>query len=68
MDFVIADVYGLGQASNLQLILEGHFSSMNHKDALDRVKTEEDVKDAYIKALGLKAYFKGLVDTQTKEV
>jgi hypothetical protein len=36
--------------------------------ALDRVKTEEDVKDAYIKALGLKSYFKGLVDIQTKEV
>ena len=35
---------------------------------LARVKTEEDVKDAYIKALGLKAYFKGLVDIQTKEI
>ena len=35
---------------------------------LARVKTEEDVKDAYIKALGLKSYFKGLVDIQTKEV
>ena len=36
--------------------------------ALARAKTEEDVKDAYIKALGLKDYFKGLVDIQTKEV
>jgi hypothetical protein len=36
--------------------------------ALSRVKTEEDVKDAYIKALGLKSYFKGLVDIQTNEV
>jgi hypothetical protein len=35
---------------------------------LARVKTEEDVKDAYIKALSLKSYFKGLVDIQTKEV
>jgi hypothetical protein len=35
---------------------------------LARVKTEEDVKDAYIKALGLKSYFKGLVDIQTNEV
>ncbi len=35
---------------------------------LARVKTEEDVKDAYINALGLKSYFKGLVDIQTKEV
>jgi len=33
-----------------------------------RARTEEDVKDAYIKALGLKSYFKGLVDIQTEEV
>lgn len=36
--------------------------------ALQRAKTEEDVKDAYIKALGLKSVFKGLVDIQTKEI
>jgi hypothetical protein len=36
--------------------------------ALARARTEEDVKDAYIKALGLKSYFKGLVDIQTEEV
>lgn len=36
--------------------------------ALARAKTEEDVKDAYIKALGLKGVFKGLVDIQTEEV
>ena len=36
--------------------------------ALARAKTEEDVKDAYIAALGLKSYFKGLVDIQTEEV
>ncbi len=41
---------------------------MNLKQALELTKTEEDVKDAYIKALGLKSYFKGLVDIQTKEV
>jgi hypothetical protein len=41
---------------------------MTLAQALARVKTEEDVKDAYIKALGLKSYFKGLVDIQTKEV
>lgn len=35
---------------------------------LARTRTEEDVKDAYIKALGLKSYFKGLVDIQTEEV
>jgi hypothetical protein len=37
-------------------------------DALQRTRTEEDVKDAYIAALGLKTYFKGLVDIQTEEV
>lgn len=36
--------------------------------ALARAKTEEDVKDAYIKALGLKGVFKGLVDIQTEEI
>ncbi|MBA4048509.1 MAG: hypothetical protein C0476_08215 [Sphingomonas sp.] len=36
--------------------------------ALARAKTEEDVKDAYIKALGLKGVFKGLVDIQTPEI
>ena len=30
--------------------------------------SEEDVKDAYIKVLGLKGYQKNLVDIQTKEV
>lgn len=35
---------------------------------LSKVKTEEDVKDAYIKALGLKQYNKGLVDIQTEEI
>ena len=37
-------------------------------EALGRAKTEEDVKDAYIKALGLKGVFKGLVDIQTPEI
>ncbi len=36
--------------------------------ALSRTKTEEDVKDAYIKALGLKGVNKGLVDIQTPEI
>lgn len=35
---------------------------------LGKTKTEEDVKDAYIKALGLKKYSKGLIDIQTEEV
>lgn len=35
---------------------------------LQRAISEEDVKDAYIKALGLKDYSKNLYDIQTKEV
>jgi hypothetical protein len=35
---------------------------------LARAKTEEDVKGAYIKALGLKSYNKGLIDIQTNEI
>jgi hypothetical protein len=35
---------------------------------LQHAKTEEDVKDIYIKALGLRSYTKGLVDIQTKEI
>lgn len=37
-------------------------------DELKKVRSEEDVKDAYIKALGLKGYNKGLIDIQTKEI
>lgn len=37
-------------------------------DDLARARTEEDVKDAYIKALGLKGYSKNLVDIQTEEI
>lgn len=35
---------------------------------LTRAKSEEDVKDAYIKALGLKQYTKGLIDIRTEEI
>jgi hypothetical protein len=35
---------------------------------LQNTKTEEDVKDVYIKALGLKGYTKGLIDIQTDEI
>jgi len=38
-----------------------------YKD-LQHAKSEEDVKDAYIKALGLKGFTKGLIDIQSKEV
>lgn len=41
---------------------------MSLYDLLQKAKSEEDVKDAYIKALGLKSFTKGLVDIQTKEV
>lgn len=35
---------------------------------LQQTSSEEDVKDAYIKALGLKSYQKNLIDIQTKEI
>ncbi len=35
---------------------------------LQHAKSEEDVKDAYIKALGLKRYTKGLIDIRTDEI
>lgn len=35
---------------------------------LQQAKSEEDVKDAYIKALALKGYSKNLIDIQTKEI
>ena len=35
---------------------------------LQKASSEEDVKDAYIKALHLKSYQKNLIDIQTKEV
>jgi hypothetical protein len=41
---------------------------MSLNAALTRAKTEEDVKDAYIEALGLEGVHKGLVDIQTPEI
>lgn len=41
---------------------------MNLYTQLQAVRSEEDVKDAYIRALGLKGYSKGLIDIQTKEI
>lgn len=41
---------------------------MSLYENLKKVKSEEDVKDAYIKALGLKGFTKGLIDIQTKEI
>jgi hypothetical protein len=37
-------------------------------ETLQTAKTEEDVKDAYIAALGLRKYTKGLVDIRTDEI
>ncbi len=37
-------------------------------EKLKQCKSEEDVKDIYIKALGLKGYSKNLIDIQTKEI
>ena len=37
-------------------------------EILQRARSEDDVKDAYIKALGLKGYSKNLIDIQTKEI
>ena len=41
---------------------------MNLYTQLQQARSEEDVKDAYIKALGLKGYTKGLIDIQTDEL
>jgi hypothetical protein len=41
---------------------------MSLYDKLKSARTEEDVKDIYIKALGLKKYTKGLIDIRTDEI
>lgn len=41
---------------------------MSLVNELARAKSEEDVKDAYIKALGLKSTTKGLIDIRTEEI
>ena len=41
---------------------------MTLHDLLQTAKSEEDVKDAYIKALGLKNVQKNLIDIQTEEI
>ncbi len=41
---------------------------MSLYEKLKKATSEEDVKDAYIKALGLKEYQKNLIDIQTKEI
>jgi len=41
---------------------------MTLNERLKKATSEEDVKDIYIKALGLKEYQKNLIDIQTKEI
>jgi hypothetical protein len=41
---------------------------MSLYEKLQKATSEEDVKDVYIKALGLKEYQKNLIDIQTKEI
>lgn len=41
---------------------------MSLYENLQKAGSEEDVKDIYIKALGLKGYQKNLIDIQTKEI
>ncbi len=41
---------------------------MSLYEKLQHARSEEDVKDIYIKALGLKGYNKNLIDIQTKEI
>ena len=41
---------------------------MSLREVLVRAGSEEDVKDAYIAALGLESYSKNLVDIQTQEI
>ena len=43
-------------------------TTSNLYNNLKLAKTEEDVKDIYIKALGLKRYNKGLIDIRTDEI
>jgi hypothetical protein len=53
----------------LHTVLSAPFDSIiTLFEKLKLAKTEEDVKDIYIKALGLKGYSKNLVDIQTKEI
>ena len=42
--------------------------NMSLYEKLQQAKSEEDVKDIYIKALSLKGYSKNLIDIQTKEI
>ena len=41
---------------------------MSLYETLQKAKSEEDVKDAYIKALGLKNLSKNLIDIKAKEI
>lgn len=55
----------------VDLVLERKAKLLNQMtlaQSLAAARTEEDVKDAYISALGLKGFSKNLVDIQTQEI
>jgi hypothetical protein len=54
--------------SGLDLTLTPRKPPMRLYETLQKARSEEDVKDAYIKALGLKKLTKGLIDIQTDEI
>ena len=49
-------------------VTHNQIKPMKLHETLKKAKSEEDVKDAYIKAIGLKGFTKGLVDIRTKEI
>jgi hypothetical protein len=49
-------------------VFDGQEGHMSLAHALATAKTEEDVKDAYVKAIGLKTYSKGWVDIQADNI
>jgi hypothetical protein len=50
------------------IVYQKKHTTMSLYEKLQHARSEEDVKDAYIKALGLKSYSKNLIDIQTKEI
>jgi hypothetical protein len=50
------------------LLFAAKQTGMRLYEKLQQASSEEDVKDAYIKALGLKQYQKNLIDIQTREI
>lgn len=57
----------MAQAGRIKFNIK-QMTASNLYNNLKLAKTEEDVKDIYIKALGLKGYTKGLIDIRTDEI